>query len=1375
MRCGLDVVYNCTVAATSNAEEIIAERYRVTGILGKGGMGQVLEVLDTATDETVALKQLALSEKSQDKRSALFQREFHTLTQLAHPNVVRVFDYGVDNETPYYTMEVLDGQDLREVAPLPWKRCCEILVDLCSALAVVHSRGLVHRDVTPRNVLISAESVCKLIDFGALAPMGACSNVVGTPPYVAPELIDRRTIDARADIFSLGALTYWALTGRHAFPASRMRDLTLVWEQTPPPPSHYGPDIPGALDELVMSMLSREPEARPTQVAEVRQRAATVAGLATSAEAGDVQAHLTTPALAGREELLGEFRLQLGQMKAGRGTSLMLRGDPGMGRTRMLQALGLEAKLQGCLVLPARVLRTDNEDTILLMRLMQTLQTVAGERADNVAAGIPGIDALWPPPSREDDDDEQVFPTADQQLQEAAVQLIEQLSDLVPVVLTVDDIHLAEPFALQFLGRLARSTIQRPIVVVTSAAQVAADGSDSPALQQMAARSEIRSLEPLEPDETYALLASIFGDSERLQVIVDWAQGVSGGNPETCMQLAHHVVEQGVVDFRGGRFELPTNLVGLDLPQDLEQALSLRLTKLSKPALNIARVLASATRFAPLDLADIVAVMAGHQGDSETFDGLDELTGAQLVELQGEGYVFTDTHVADVVRHDSPAGVTRRWHAGLGSRFEARGDGFRALSAYHFLEAEDLPEAHRVLNTMTEQAVGASSVNARVTRSEVGAPMYERLLAYTKAEGFRPATHFRYRKSLLQIASVTDRSLVRYADETLEQLQYDVGLDLWDAFADIEEEVPRLLKCLGAASERYEETPRDEQGLEPGVAIKELATCCAILTGVYGTCYDVEGMARLPSIIRPLRGLVPVLGVVYQQTQLGADQLVRGMFVADQREQVSAMLREPLDGMDNLTRTGLLQIGNFYLGLEYAADGLDAALDLADEIETEPIYALLGKQLRMVAALYRGDFAGSQAARQDRDRLGLVSADCEEHVQLSIGFEARAYHRCGDLLGVGQALRITEGRARDNAGWQPWAHVVRALYRLLCDQFDSALEEIRSGQALAPVAQHGAWLPLAEAEVEALMMSGHYDETIKRAEAVEATLADLYDTPKQAARVMGFRAVAMARLGRIDEARAVLAPMIEDVERRAPDGLVLGELQEALAWVELAAKDEVRAEQAAAAMRAVYRRGRYPGLAARVERLSRAGRKQGLLTTGDASTDMTSATGSSSTLATDSLMASQMQSQMSGYSLVEQYQHLLALVLGEVALNGGYLYRHTREGKLVLLAHRGVTAPNPHLDVELQQHLEVPQEASEDGETSLETATATATAGEDAGFLKDAKGGTYFPVALRDHAGERRIIGVVALRTMDVPELPHAFVRAVAHTLHTLTSKRKGT
>jgi serine/threonine protein kinase len=232
--------------AVASLPSRIADRFEVSAVIGRGGMASVYRVTDLTTGREVALKQLRTPEREDQRASvlALFGREFNMLAQLRHPRVIDVYDYSVDETGPYYTMELLDGGDLQEHAPIAWRECCALFFDVCSSLALLHSRRLLHHDISPRNIRRTRDGKAKLIDFGAMVPMGVGGGpLVGTPSYVSPETVHRSSLDATADLFSLGATLYFALTGRRPFMARTFADVLIAWNTPPPAPSLIVPGI----------------------------------------------------------------------------------------------------------------------------------------------------------------------------------------------------------------------------------------------------------------------------------------------------------------------------------------------------------------------------------------------------------------------------------------------------------------------------------------------------------------------------------------------------------------------------------------------------------------------------------------------------------------------------------------------------------------------------------------------------------------------------------------------------------------------------------------------------------------------------------------------------------------------------------------------------------------------------------------------------------------------------------------------------------------------------------------------------------------------------------------------------------------------------
>lgn len=249
--------------------------YTVAKFLGKGASGLVYLMQDSVAMEFVAVKIL-----SGDTDDARFFREAMNATGLRHPNLVPVYDAAIERETGrrYLVMEYMPRGSLRDKlashGPLPLDEVTTITADIAAGLAVLAQNSMVHRDVKPGNIMIGVDGTAKLSDFGIVRNMefGPDSNVtdpseiVGTPAYMAPEqMLDSRSVDARADIYSLGAVVYEMLTGKRPHEGqSAMTILARALEHHPPPdPRELRPDCPAPLAALVMSMMMPGADDRP--------------------------------------------------------------------------------------------------------------------------------------------------------------------------------------------------------------------------------------------------------------------------------------------------------------------------------------------------------------------------------------------------------------------------------------------------------------------------------------------------------------------------------------------------------------------------------------------------------------------------------------------------------------------------------------------------------------------------------------------------------------------------------------------------------------------------------------------------------------------------------------------------------------------------------------------------------------------------------------------------------------------------------------------------------------------------------------------------------------------------------------------------------
>jgi hypothetical protein len=256
--------------------QILAERYRIVALLGKGGMGEVYRADDLRLGQAVAMKFLPEAVAHDGAALARFHREVRLARQVSHPNVCRVFDIGETSGLPFLTMEYVDGEDLasllRRIGRLPQDKAVEISRQLCAGLAAAHEAGVLHRDLKPANVMLDKRGKVRITDFGlaGLAGPGDDQMRGGTPAYMAPEQLAGKAATAVSDIYSLGLVLYEIFTGRRAFESSNLGDLVRQHQSaTPTNPSKLVEGLDPLIERVIMRCLEAEPHSRPSSALQV--------------------------------------------------------------------------------------------------------------------------------------------------------------------------------------------------------------------------------------------------------------------------------------------------------------------------------------------------------------------------------------------------------------------------------------------------------------------------------------------------------------------------------------------------------------------------------------------------------------------------------------------------------------------------------------------------------------------------------------------------------------------------------------------------------------------------------------------------------------------------------------------------------------------------------------------------------------------------------------------------------------------------------------------------------------------------------------------------------------------------------------------------
>ncbi len=250
---------------------LVAERYRVASLLGRGGMGEVYAADDLKLGQRVALKFLPSERLQSSTWREQFYAEVRMARQVTHPNVCRVYDVGESDGRLFLSMEFVDGEDLasllRRIGRLPDDKAVEIAQQLCAGLAAAHRSGVLHRDLKPANVMIDGRGIARITDFGlaiAAAEADNKSGPAGTPGYLAPELFEGQPASVQSDLYALGLVLYELFTGKRAFQADSLAEFLRKQTQTnPKPPSEIVKNFDPSVERIILRCIDRDPAQRP--------------------------------------------------------------------------------------------------------------------------------------------------------------------------------------------------------------------------------------------------------------------------------------------------------------------------------------------------------------------------------------------------------------------------------------------------------------------------------------------------------------------------------------------------------------------------------------------------------------------------------------------------------------------------------------------------------------------------------------------------------------------------------------------------------------------------------------------------------------------------------------------------------------------------------------------------------------------------------------------------------------------------------------------------------------------------------------------------------------------------------------------------------
>ena len=670
--------------------QLIGDRYRIEQKMGESPLGIVLKATDIQTDRTVALKILSpfFSDETTDKFMILAQ----PLPQLDHPNITRVLDYARNDNYTFLVENFIAGAPLQnrlDETGMPLSDVEKITVarQTIEALAYAHSFGVVHGDLKPQNIFITPEGT-KISGFG-LGHLDEGHNLLNAPllllnaPYLAPEQIRGRFIDARTDLYALGVLLYRLFVGCLPFSGSEQEILQAHLQQTPVSPRVLNANISPVLEHVILKLLAKNPDDRYQSVLTVK----------------NILHHLIEeekPLLPHRG-VQKQLSAMWKKTVSGRGQFAVITGEAGAGKTTITrefcrsqtnavvgysEASVIDISLPYaplaeifCKYLNANPHLWDEPST---KELLATIAPILSQCTDHPSAKVPATR-----PS---------IATLQQFLRNV-IQFLAQQSRQRPWLLVLEDVHRADRATLDLLFHLARNLSAMRVMVIITYRASALD--EQHALTRMLAKLKTAdlaptsiSVPPLKVAGVKKILSHIFGEVD-LAALPRVIQRHTGGNPLYVEEIAQGLIDDGIVTWQKGEWQLTTK--NLRLPQTLREAIWRRLHHLDPDTQTLLRQLAVwGERFSLDDAATVSNLSA-----VEILHRLDDALARQLIVETTEHGIFAPRHseIQRVLYAD--IGVSRRLllHRQIAAAIEEKPASLlnTILLAHHYLQA-DMPE-----------------------------------------------------------------------------------------------------------------------------------------------------------------------------------------------------------------------------------------------------------------------------------------------------------------------------------------------------------------------------------------------------------------------------------------------------------------------------------------------------------------------------------------------------------------------------------------------------------------------------------------------------------------------------------------------------------
>ena len=717
-------------------ETIHNGRYKILERLGQGGMGAVYKAEDSVQDHFVAIK-IVRSEDLDNESLARFKREGQSMGSMAHPHIVGILETGAEDGSHFIVMEYLEGQNLKAfLAAQPDQRvtmelAVDIIRQIAGALEYAHTHNILHRDIKPTNIMISDDHLAKLADFGIAKSLGLSTltqtgDVIGTAAYMAPEQALGGTFDARSDLYALGCVLYELIAGQRIFPGRNPARLIFSHiNDTPSLPRRVAVEISPILEAILFKLLAKSPEERFQSATDLLKAFDDVDRESTpETVAMQTVEKRWTQVLIARDDEMAFLRKQLDDSIGNRGGLVFLAGETGIGKSRLAHQLETYASMRGTRFLEGRarhqIRRIPYQPWLEILRA--TLRLTSPNTVDLSAAGyLQDLAKLVPEFGKKAQEEQKIESIPQEQQQDrlfnAIANYLINLSDHSPLLLFLDDIHLADETSMQLLEFLVQKIHEERILVL------GAYREDELRSQRFCANvvtriirepnTELLALKRLDKKQTAELIRKTFS-GQKFRDLEKLVFEKTEGNPYFVEQLLRSLLDAGHVILEDGRWSVG-DLSHIEVPEGIRSVVEDRLEQLQDESLEVLSLGAVIGR--EFDFITLQAVL--EMEEDHLVELIDEALQANIVVPRArsgeEVYGFRDAAVEDVL-YESISPVKRsRHHKKIGAIIERahakRLDDFAESLAHHFLEGHDEAKAATYSNLAGDKAAGVYAWN----------------------------------------------------------------------------------------------------------------------------------------------------------------------------------------------------------------------------------------------------------------------------------------------------------------------------------------------------------------------------------------------------------------------------------------------------------------------------------------------------------------------------------------------------------------------------------------------------------------------------------------------------------------------------------------